>query len=307
MYFLNILCYLGFAPEVFISKEKYSNSSNFAHVINGLFLNLLLAISFIFFIYTQIAEWLIFVDKENTLSNNFIITLMDYASFIPFLIWFFFFAIGLVLSVFNISFAFPLLGLFFNNKVFNKFIVGFLIFMQTLTILTIGITIRAVKLTNSNPQTATVYMIYENALYIGQDTYSVPKWIFSLGFYPIAEISNYRWGAGSVSVQPLSQDSLETALKNGRFVFIASHGNYGLLSNPTSSKGYIEPADIIPLGKNNNLQFVYLAGCKSGDLKELWELVFSPAKVKTFDRFSWIPEHVVWLWFSGPKIVSSLQ
>jgi len=307
MYFLNILCYLGFAPEVFILKEKNSKASNFPHIINGLFLNLLLAISVVFFIYIQIVEWLIFVEKEDTLSNNFIITLMDYASFIPFYLWVFFFATGLLLSILNISFAFPLLSQFFSNKFFNRLVIIFLIFMQTLAILTISITIRAVKITNSDPQHATVYMIYENALYIGQDTYSVPKWIFSLGFYPIAEISNYRWGTGSASVQPLSQDSLETALKNGRFVFIASHGNYGLLSNPTSSKGYIEPADIIPLGKNKNLQFIYLAGCKSGDLKELWELVLSPAKVKTFDRFSWIPEHVLWLWFSGPKVVSLLQ
>lgn len=361
MYAINILCYLGFAPEIFILKEKNSKIGNSLHIDNGLFLGLLLALSVILFFFIQITEGLIFAKKEISQWDITIINIMDYTSIAPIYLWLFLFVTGLLLSFFNVSFPFPttekllkkeihkkfivkfliftqiltmiimsiiikavqianylwlflfvsgLLLLVFKlleKEILKRFIVKFLIFTQILTVLIVGIIIRAVQITNPDPKNATTYMLYENVLYIGEEKYSVPEWIFSLGFYPIAEISDYRWGKGSALVEPLSQESLKNALKNGRLIFIASHGNYGLISDSTSSKGYIEPVDVLPFEKGKKLQFVYLAGCNSGAMKDLWELIFYPAQVITFDRLSSIPEHISWLWFTGPKIVSLLK
>jgi hypothetical protein len=60
-------------------------------------------------------------------------------------------------------------------------------------------------------------------------------------------------------------------------------------------------------GVGPNLQFVYITGCNAGSLENQWTQSLAPAKVLLFNRISWIPEHMYWLWFEGPKAVSELK
>lgn len=304
MHIVGILCYLGFAPEISILKKKGLKVDDSPHITNGLLLNLIFVMAIVFFVGVQIAVWLILM-RINDFQDGFVVDFIDCVSIAPACLWIVLFSIGFLSALFGVSFSFPFSKRFLDNRVFSKFAVGFLVFAQVLAIIAAGIAFRSVKITKAASRQAAVYLLYENALYVGHDTYAVPEWIFSLGFYPIAEIANYRWGTGSASVQPLSYENLKNALKYGRLVVVASHGISGWISN--GDKGYLGPADVIPLEKNKDLQFVYLAGCYSGDLRDAWEFALSPAEVKTFDRLSWIPEHVLWLWFSGPKIVAGLH
>ena len=309
MYIINILCYLGFAPEISILKEKNSKISHSPHINNGLFLGFLFILSGVLFFVIQIVEWLSGVQQDSSKWGEAIVNTMDLASIVPFCISFFLFILGLLYSFFDGFFPIPSATKFLQKESLKKFIVVSSIITQISILFFIGITIRATKLATSNPNNASVYMLYHNVLYFGEYKYIAPEWVFPLGFYPIAEIATYRWGKGSVSVEPFSPESLKNALSNGRLIFVASHGDYGNIyfSDNTSIKNYIEPSDIAPSEIGKNLQFIYLAGCNAGNLQSLWEQTLYPAKVISFDRFTWVNEHVFWLWLIGPKITLSLQ
>jgi hypothetical protein len=158
-------------------------------------------------------------------------------------------------------------------------------------------------------------MLYEDINYypiptIGTVTYGVPAWFFPIGFYPIAETSAARWGDDSITVEPLTRENLTDAFQNGKLVFVASHGgkDEGTISLPDAPNDNYGPADITQGGgAGPQLQFVYIASCYAGNLKNKWIQSLAPAKLILFERVSWIPEHVYWLWFKGPKIVSELK
>lgn len=307
MYFINILCYLGLAPEIWLLKTKNTQIDVNRHIENGLLLNLLFLFSVFLLVFIQILEYFLFYEKSLTELDNAIVNFLDTISFAQFLVWAGISFIGLVLALLNLSFSFPFTEKLFRSKPLKVFTLAVLIAAQVTTLITVGITLRANHLVRSHLQTASVYMLYQNALVIGNQVYAVPEWFFSLGFYPIAEVSTARWGDASAAVEPLSRENLQKALQNGRMVFIASHGGYpaGAISLSPISPDYFSPMDVKGVG--TNLQFVYVAGCDAGDLKTEWEKSFSPAQVVTFDRISWIQEHVYWLWFIGPDVVSGLR
>jgi len=138
-----------------------------------------------------------------------------------------------------------------------------------------------------------VYVLYDNLDYL-------PNWIFEVAFFPIVKTGYKVYGRGSVSEKIIAKESLTEALENAEVIFIASHGmEDGILY----SKGTIRVEDIQSIKKNPNLKFVYLASCKSGMLKEMWDNAFAPAKVLTYSRMTATFEHVWWFWSKGPKVV----
>lgn len=158
-----------------------------------------------------------------------------------------------------------------------------------------GLTIHASTLTRSNMAPAKVYMLYD-------DMGVAPHFVFDLGFYRIAIIANERWGAGSVVVAPLNAHSFSAALHQGEFVFVASHGEYGFVNGPDAS--YVPQGSWS--GGNPQLKLVYLAACEAGLARDDWERSLAPARVISFNRLSWIPEHIWWLWVDGPGEVAKL-
>ena len=179
----------------------------------------------------------------------------------------------------------------------------------------------ASSLTRADDDPAPVYFLYD-------DMGFVPRWVFNLGFIRIARASNERWGPGSVVVAPLDERHLKLALRHGRFVFLACHGNGGNIDTgqiwisppPLTAEGNphhcicIAPPDDAEgertwttVEAGNNLQFVYNSACDSGSKADEWERALAPAEVKTFDRLSTVAEHIWWLWGSGAERVRGIE
>jgi hypothetical protein len=280
------------------------------HVQNGMLLSMLFAFSILSFLVCQTLVSIIYLKNYLLAWQDPIFNALDFLSLAPIFLWAILFLIWMLLAVFDKSFSVPFFTKAFKNKGFRIAALTFVIVLQILTLLIQGITLRANYLTQSHMETASVYLLYENALYMGGNVYGVPEWFFSLGFYPIAEKAASRWGDASIAVEPLSKNALETALKNGRFVFVASHGGYqmgGISLTPDPKDEYF-PESINKIGGvGKNLQFVYLAGCNIGNRHDEWTQALSPAKVLMFDRISLISEHIHWLLFDGPKVVMELQ
>ena len=161
----------------------------------------------------------------------------------------------------------------------------------------IPVTVHAASLARCDDAPAEVYMLYEN---VGR----FPRWLFTLGFYRVSAAARERWGPDSAVVVKLSEDAIRSALRQGRFVFIGSHGMaQGLLLE----RGFLKPEDIQAMGVNPELEFVYLTSCDSGTQKERWEKAFAPARVITYDRLTAVVEHAWWLWARGPDVVRQLK
>ena len=144
---------------------------------------------------------------------------------------------------------------------------------------------------------AQVYMLYD-------DLNKVPRWIFTLGFYRISLAAAEQWGNESIVAVKLTKENIERALRDGRFVFIASHGKaQGLLMN----KKWVKPGDVRSMEVNPGIEFVYLTSCDSGAQKKAWEDAFAPAEVVTFDRLTAIIEHAWWMWFRGPEQIAAMK
>ena len=145
---------------------------------------------------------------------------------------------------------------------------------------------------------AQVYMLYDDMGY-------VPRWVFTTGFYPEIIESKKRFGPNSVAVMPLTKDAVDQAVSNGKLIYIAAHGADGGIYLPAGI--FMWPEDIGTYEVNADLQYVYLSACDSGYKKDEWEAAFEPARVITFNRLSTVVEHVDWLMFEGPKVISELD
>ncbi|MBI4731833.1 MAG: hypothetical protein HY781_06860 [Chloroflexi bacterium] len=309
-YLINLLCCIGFALEVWLFGTTSTRQQLNRQIKNSLFLTLLFSFSIVFFIGCLTLSHFLWKStgfSDAVLADFSIYSLLEDISVVPLYLW-------CGLSLFSLGFCLInrspyLLPKKFRSRPFEgvMFIWGFI--SQVLLAAIVGITLRANYLARPHlEKPSSVYMLYENVLILGDRTYSVPEWVFNLGFYPIAEVSAARWGDDSIAVEPLSRDSLTRALQNGRLVFIASHGSYlgGAIS--LSPNEVLYPVDVFLMGgTGSNLQLVYIAGCNAGNLADEWQLFLAPAQVIVFDRLSAIEEHIYWLWFRGPKVVSSLR
>jgi hypothetical protein len=161
----------------------------------------------------------------------------------------------------------------------------------------LAMTLQASTLTRGEGAPAQAYLLYD-------DMDLLPHWLFDLGFYPIAKVSIEKWGEDSVVVAPLTKQALASALTEGSFVFVLSHGTDAGLHTRHFK---IRPEDAAPDGTGGGLQLVYLTGCDSGALAKEWEEAFAPAKVITFDRLSAWLEHIYWLLFQGADEVRALS
>jgi uncharacterized membrane protein len=182
--------------------------------------------------------------------------------------------------------------------------------------------IHASSLTRDDDEPASAYLLYD-------DMGVVPRWVMSLGFYPMSLAARARWGPDQVVVAPLDERHLRQALRHGRIVFLAAHGFGGdittrqlLIAPPplgddgaASGRG-LRVADVddrgvpglwtfMPVGED--LRFVYNASCDGGRKADAWSRALAPAEVRTFDRLSATAEHALWLWSEGPRCVRETE
>lgn len=140
---------------------------------------------------------------------------------------------------------------------------------------------------------AKVHLLYENA---GR----FPRWLFAIGFYPMANAAERRFGPGQVILQRVTRESLHRSLHEASFVFLGTHGMHQGILVPD---GFFKVSDVTPGEVNQDLKFVYMAGCDQG---AGWETAFAPAKVISYNRLTSVAEHVWWMWFDGPRAVREL-
>jgi len=313
-YFPYFVCYLGFSPQLWLFKEKRRTDKNLQHhILNGLTLFFLILFSFIFFTAFQIIAYIIGINS--VIPNVLLIELLYLLSLIPFIAWGILFLICISHLINRSNAPVPIISKLSEHKSIKFYSIVWGWVFQFAILLAVIISFRANHLAQPHTSPASVYLLYENTIYIpvpnvGFWKTSAPEWVFNLGFYPIAEIATFRWGRESVSVKPLTRENLKEAFQNGRLVFIASHGGSteGTISLLNDTNEYYSPSDIQKDGgTGTNLQFVYLAGCNTGNMGIEWENSLRPAKVQLFNRISWEVEHAFWLWFQGPIITARLK
>jgi hypothetical protein len=173
----------------------------------------------------------------------------------------------------------------------------------------VGLAIHACSMARDDVVSAPVYYLYDN-----RDHAFLGTWGQKLFCYRIARVAQERWGKGRMVVAPITVKNLHTAITQGRFVVLLSHGNSGAIRSfedldvwpnttwygwPKCPSGYLTP------GKG--LQFVYIAACGGGERRAEWEQRFAPAEVASFDRLSSALEHLWWLWFNAPERLKEIR
>ena len=157
-----------------------------------------------------------------------------------------------------------------------------------------GVSRYGASLMRSDDTPGSAYILYDD---MGQ----YPRWLFELGFYPLAKAATEQYGEDSVVLLKLSKPHIRTALRHGEFIFIGSHGVANRLLVPG---GVFKAEDVNPSRNNPDLQYIYMTGC---DQKSTWEAAFAPAEVESFDRLTAVLEHIWWMWITGPEKVRSLE
>jgi len=190
-----------------------------------------------------------------------------------------------------------------------------------LVVITVGaLTLHALAITHADARPAPVYMLYDSG------GAPVPRCVFALGFYRIALASQARWGPGSVAVAPLTEENLHMAMRQGRFIFLASHGSNGAVTTPLLEVVPDErrPASCLwsiskasaddpvywkdrQVQVGGDIQFVYVTACGSGEKEEFWRAALAPAEVRTFPRTSAVGQHIVWMWMDGPRRIQAIK
>ena len=288
--------YLGSAPWWWLARRRRASAfleHHFQQAV-GVFL-ILLAVAALFVLvitglsYTMVfrREWYEGIHLESYLLNG---------TRKLFLVWLVFWAYGVGLAVFGSLRSLPLAATLGRRKhLATATLLAMTVFFAAATA-TVPFAVHAASLARQDARPGQVYLLYE-------DLDKFPRWIFTLGFYRIERAATERWGKDSVVVLKLSEDAIRRSLREGRFVFIGSHGRaHGLLLD----SGYLAPGDLQDAPKNPDLQFVYLTGCDSGAQRQAWEAAFAPARVVTHDRLTAVLEHTWWLWFRAPRIIRQL-
>jgi hypothetical protein len=152
----------------------------------------------------------------------------------------------------------------------------------------------SIMITPQNNPNARVFMLYDDL-----DFY--PRWIFTLGFLPITRKAIETSGPDSVCVCKLTPESIRQAFSNGKFVFLATHGGG---PGKIHAGGYLYTANYAQnASAENQPTFIYLTACNLGKDNESWPQAFPNAEVVSFERWSAVLEHAVWLYSDGPRKV----
>jgi len=295
---LNISFYLGFVPFYWfyniIRHRDYRRKNHYLQVIA---LNLLFFYSFIVFVVCFIIHNLIMYFNRSLalvipLELSFYI--LGILVFVCFIIW----LEGIIAAIVGYVPRIPIYLRITSKTARIRCSIFLIIIHLMLVILMIILIIHSSSIAQSKVEEAEIFMLYDDMGYI-------PRGVFSLGFYLESLVAINRWGENSVAVVPLTKDTLDYALGNGRFVYIASHGANGYIALQGGDLFYPHNLESTHIG--STLQYVYLSGCDTGLKHVEWENVLVPAYVKTFDRLSTTIEHIYWLIVEGPKVINSLE
>lgn len=213
-----------------------------------------------------------------------------------FLAWLVFWLFALGMALLGAARPMPLVQWIAKKNALLRLASALTLAIMALGILAIPLALHAGALAPPDRTAGDVYMIYE-------DNGVFPRWIFALGFYPMARAARQIYGPEAPVLQPISRDAITNAIAHGKLVFVGSHGTKrGLMLKHE----WLLPEDFRNAPKHPGLKLVYLTGCDSGEQRDAWADAFAPARVVTYDRLSAVLEHVWWLWVTGPKTLKNL-
>jgi len=187
------------------------------------------------------------------------------------------------------------------------------LFVEFVLVLLIGLGVRSVQVANSLPEKGDVYILYTQGGYIPigglYKTYTPPRWAVTMAFHPLIQAGLEKYGSQGVTILPLSEVTFNEAIQNGRFIFVASHGGYSSGAFTISNQPYKEylPTDVVSGQVGQQLQYVYFAGCWTGDLESEWRQVLDLDDGEMFNRLSFVDEHMLWVWFESPGVIAGLN
>lgn len=319
---LSVACYFGLAPFMWFFESAYRKNRYINHHISYSLAFIFVGICMVVFqiigevvLYRMFGEELLVPQQANLLDNWFYIwtTLLTILLLIISMIANFAWIISLLGALLGRVWRLPVVSSIASMRSVIYFTVCFSLLLFVLSVALIGIGVHSVQIANSQPEKADVYILYTVGGYINApglyETYTPPSWAVTMAFYPLVLTGLDRFGENSVSILPLSEDSFNQAIENGRFIFIASHGGQSPGKLTVSMSPYREygPADVPQQLVGNQLQFVYFAGCDAGRLEDQWRRVLRLEDAVMFDRVSLVVEHLIWVWTKSPMIISALK
>jgi hypothetical protein len=213
----------------------------------------------------------------------------------------------------------PLVGRLARSRLGLRLAVAGNLAAWVFLLLVVGLTFRACSLARDEGEVP-VYVLCDKQ---GWERL-IPHWAIKLASYRLALAARARWGANSIVVAPLNEASLRQALKHGRIVVLWCHGSNGDVLTPDGWVSATRPGpllgndercvylraldgQVLRVEAGDDLQYVYCAACNAGRAAALWQCRLAPAEVVTFNRISGGLEHILWLWFDGPKRVAEVR
>lgn len=295
---LNVSLYLGGAPIYWLfGKVTHKNLSVKTHYIQVLGINILVCCSFIIFLISFCAHTII-IRFFRSLALNIPLEISFYILGVLLIICLAVSLEGIVASLLGYNPKSKVISSFINNNFRRRLSIAIALIHQLIIITVIILAFHSSYIVGDEEEEADVYMLYDDMGYI-------PRWVFTLGFYPESVVARKSLGDDSVVVVPFTKNTLNEALSNGKLVYIASHGAEGFMVLQDGE--LLWPSDIHTNLVGDDLQYVYLSGCDTGALHNEWQDAFGPVDIKTFDRLSTVVEHIKWLLIDGPKIINSLE
>jgi len=318
---LSVVCYFGMAPLLWASgMVRQRNRLVNHHLFYSLAFSFTLMCALVFDLVTDWIQYWLTVSVWNP-------TMAEFRA-VPMWILCRLMVYGLILSVSLFGLAWfislsgawrgktpkvPLISSIASRYQAVRFGMYFALLVQFVVLLLVGLGIRTARISKSLSEKGVVYILYTQGGYIPLDgplaAYTPPRWAVTMAFYPLVRAGMERFGDGSVSVLPLSEDTFNAAVQNGRFIFVASHGGASpgafTVSNEPSQEYF--PADVVPEHVGEGLQYVYFAGCWTGDLEGEWRQVLGLEDATMFPRLSFVEEHMLWVWFRSPAVIAGLN
>ncbi len=213
-----------------------------------------------------------------------------------YLAWFVFWAFGFGLALVGSDRPMPFVRRLMKKAFLWRSACGVALLLYAVLLSLVPVAFHARALAPIDRSHGPVQFLYE-------DNDIFPRWFFLLAFYPMIQRATHLWGPESVVVQRFDRESAMHAVAEADVLYIGSHGTAkGLMLKD----GWLVPGDLEGVPISPSLRFVYLSGCDSGQQRNGWLDAFAPAEVVTYDRLSAVLEHAWWLWFTGPKKLSSV-
>jgi uncharacterized membrane protein len=317
---LAVACYFGFAPLVFLSRRRREPFLRH-HLTRGLASGLLLIGLVLLVLLELVVGTYLLVNHPDVIDSllGTPATILGYVLggvvLVALLAW----LAGVVLAALGSARDVPLVGRLARSRLGLRLAVAGNLAAWSFLLLVVGLTFHACSLVRDEGEEP-VYVLCDKQRW----ERLIPHWAIKLASYRLALAAQRRWGAGSIVVAPLNEASLRQALRHGRIVVLWCHGSDGDVLTPdgwVSSRRpgillgndgrcvYLRALDgqVVPLEAGDDLQFVYCAACNAGRAAALWQRRLAPAEVVTFNRISGGLEHILWLWFDGPRRVAETR